>query len=62
MKMTENEINNLLKNGNSKAFIVHLEIQDLERNEGKLSSEQKKKIRLQAIRNVEKAFKKSFYK
>ena len=59
--MTENEINNLLKNGNSKAFIVHLEIQDLERNEGKLSKEQKKKIRLKAIRNVETAFKKLFY-
>lgn len=56
----EDVINNLLKKGNSKAFIVNLIYDKLRRNKSKLSKEQKKSLLRQAIQIVENAMRKSF--
>ena len=61
MQMTDEDvINNLLKKGNSKAFIVNLVYDKLRRNKSKLSKEQKKSLLKQAIQIVENAMRKSF--
>lgn len=56
----EDVINNLLKKGNSKAFIVNFVYDKLRRNKSKLSKEQKKFLLKQAIQIVENAMRKSF--
>ncbi len=58
--MTHDQINNLLKRGNSKSYIVALEFQDLKKNKGKLKKQEKAMLLMEAIQNVENAFRKSF--
>lgn len=54
--MTNEQIINLFKRGNSKVFIVNLEFQDLKRNYTGIRNKQAKiQMKKQAIQNVEQA-------
>lgn len=59
--MTEKEIINLFKMGKSRKEITKLEFDDLKRNLGRLTKEERSDISFQAMKNIEQALLKDWF-
>ena len=59
--MTEKEIINLFKMGKSRKEITKLEFDDLKRNLGRLTKEERSAISFQAMKNIEQALLKDWF-
>ena len=59
--MTEKEIIKLFKMGKSRKEITKLEFDDLKRNLGKLTKEERSDISFQAMKNIEQALLKDWF-
>lgn len=59
--MTEKEIIKLFKKGKSRKEITKLEFDDLKRNLGKLTKEERSDISFQAMKNIEQALLKDWF-
>lgn len=59
--MTEKEIIKLFKMGKSRKEITKLEFDDLKRNLGRLTKEERSDISFQAMKNIEQALLKDWF-
>lgn len=59
--MTEKEIIKLFKMGKSRKEITKLEFDDLKRNLGRLTKEERSAISFQAMKNIEQALLKDWF-